>query len=352
MAFVFIEARNVRILEEVACTPHPRLNVVFGQNASGKSSLLEAIGFLSLGRSFRTAQADPVIRRGTDGLSVFGRYVEAGVEHRVGIERTRVGHRIKIDQNAGATVADLAHTVPLQAVTPDAHRLFFQDTQMRRQALAWSLFHVEPQFLPRWRAYTRLLKQRNAALRSGSAFSAWDRELAAAGEALSMLYAGHVTLLAPYFARFSENLAGLIPALQYERGWAAEGSLESVLAQDKGRDQQRGYTHAGPHRADVVLRLDGHAARVHASHGQQKLLLLAFRFAQAALLHELRHRPCVILIDDLPTDLDKGHRRDVVEALGQLEAQAFVTTTERELLPDTTGAAVFHVEQGRVAAVS
>lgn len=350
MAFVFLEARNVRILREVTCEPHGRLNLIFGRNASGKSSFLEAIGFLGLGRSFRTAQLEPVIRRGATSLSVFGRYVEGGVEHRVGVERSRGGRRIKVDQNTAATAAELAQTIPLQALGPDAQRIFFLEAQTRRQALAWSLFHVEPQFLPRWRAYSRLLKQRNAALRNGGNTAAWDHELGQAGEALGQLFRTHLTDLWPHVERQCEKLLGQIPKLEFDIGWS-DPRLEDNLRRDQQRDHDRGFTHAGPHRADLVISLDGYAARAQASHGQQKLLLLAFRFAQIELLKQTRGRSTVLLVDDLATDLDREHRAAVIRAALGLQSQCFVTATEAELLPQQEGRA-FHVEQGQLRVLS
>lgn len=351
MPFVFLEASNVRILRHVICEPHSQLNIISGANASGKSSFLEAISFLGLGRSFRTAQLEPIVRRGEKSLYVFGRYLENQVEHRVGIERGTTGRRIKVDQNSAATVADLAHTVPLQALGPDSQRVFFLEAMARRQTLAWGLFHVEPRFLSLWSVYTRLLKQRNAALRSGVGTNAWDHELSRAGEALTDMIRSHLDVLRPKFERECHRLLQQTPSLQYDQGWPADVELENAFHRDRNRDSERGFTHAGPQRADLLISLEGYAARAQASHGQQKLLLLAFRFAQLDLLRDRTGRGSVLLMDDLPTDLDRNRRGRVMERLSSLSAQCFVTTTEPELLGYDAGRS-FHVEQGELHPVT
>ncbi len=143
-----------------------RCNLISGANASGKTSLLEAIFFLGRGRSFRTARNETLIRKGADELLLTGRF-EAGESIRpVGVRYSREGFEARAAGNRIGSLAELATILPVQAIDPEVHRLVEEGPQERRRYLDWGVFHVEPRFVEQWRRYQRALKQRNAALRA------------------------------------------------------------------------------------------------------------------------------------------------------------------------------------------
>src|SRR5690606_32386393 len=130
-------------------------------NGSGKTSLLEAINLLGLGRSFRTHRAKPIIRNGEERLVVFGE-VELDRSARVGVEKTRHGEtNIKVDGRVVLSAAELATQLPLVAINSDSFDLIGGSGKVRRQLLDWVTFHVEPSFLRIWRNAQHCLKQRN-----------------------------------------------------------------------------------------------------------------------------------------------------------------------------------------------
>src|SRR6204780_1364138 len=159
--------------------------LISGPNASGKKSLLEAIYLLGRGRSFRTRRLDHLIRTGAERMIIFG---EAEVSERrvtLGVEGSAEGLRAKLGGERVASLAELASALPVQVIDPEVHRLIEEGPGRRRRLLDWGVFHVEPGFVGHWQRYQQVLRQRNAALRSGLAapvVSAWNGDLVRYGE--------------------------------------------------------------------------------------------------------------------------------------------------------------------------
>lgn len=143
----------------------PRFNFIYGSNGSGKSSLLEAIHFLSLGRSFRSALASRAIHYEAQQFNLFS-VVSGQVPTTLGLEKTRQGKtRIKIGNNIDS-ISELAKILPVQLVSPNSYHLLSGGPKARRQFIDWGVFHVEPHFFSIWQQFHQTLKQRNAALQS------------------------------------------------------------------------------------------------------------------------------------------------------------------------------------------
>src|SRR5690554_3324254 len=194
----------------------PRINVVCGANASGKTSLLEAIYCLGFGRSFRTHQIKHVIQDEKDAFTLFAKLRTVATKgtddsHRVGYRRFRGGEaHIKVDGEVERRFVNLARLVPVQLITPESVELITGGPKLRRQFMDWGLFHVEQSFFESWNIYVRLLKQRNALLRQGLHHrqdgAYWDQELARAGELVAEARLRYVngldTVLNEYCHRF------------------------------------------------------------------------------------------------------------------------------------------------------
>ena len=159
----------VRNLHPVTLHPSPRINIISGDNGSGKTSLLEAIHILGLARSFRSTRLQPVIQHGQDACTVFAEMILSnGTACAIGITRSKeADYQIRIDGQTVRSAAQLAETLPLQLINPDSFRLLEGAPKQRRQYLDWGVFHVEHQFLAVWQRKKKSLKQRNSLLRRG-----------------------------------------------------------------------------------------------------------------------------------------------------------------------------------------
>ncbi len=355
MALTLLEVNNLRILKHALLHPGDGLNVVIGPNGSGKTSLLEGIHMLGMGRSFRAGPAAHPIRRGEASLSVRGCWrTEHGGQVWLGVERGPEQRRIRVNGSACDSAGALAQVFPLQAVLPDTRYLFLHSARFRRGVFDWGLFHVEQTFYDAWIRYQRALRQRNAALRTGQSLSTlepWEQTLAKTGEHIERLRAGYLQPWGTLAAQYGEILMpGTELQLQRRRGWPETQSLADALYRDRERDCREGYTHAGIHRADLQVYLQAAPLRECASQGQQMLAVLALRLAQVELLMQTSGRRCLVMLDDVVNQLDRQRREALLARVAQLGVQTFVTTTEIDALEAThspTGR-VFHVEQGTV----
>jgi DNA replication and repair protein RecF len=203
------------------------------------------------------------------------------------------------------SLAQLAQAFPVQVIEPGIHKLIEEGSPRRRRWLDWAVFHVEPNFIASWQRYARALRQRNAALRTAPETArAWDGELVRYGEAVTAARLRLLDRLRPHWEGNVQQLADLAVELRYASGWSQDLSLEEALRESWTRDRNRGLSHAGPHRADVQVRIEGRAAREILSRGQQKLVATAMVMAQLKMLGEQTALVPTLLLDDPAAELD------------------------------------------------
>lgn len=344
---------NLRNLLEVSVKPSAQFNLFYGDNGSGKTSLLEAIHYLGLGRSFRTRLPNRLIHHDAQHLAIFG-LLHEDYPIPIGIQRHLNGDcQIRMAQTSIKSTLPITQVMPLQLLNPDSRQLFFGHSKVRRQFIDWGVFHVEPKFLRCWQQTQRILKQRNAALKSRSTknmISLWDQELVSVAGLLHDLRKLYLDQLSIVFTSLTQQLFTdqIALSLKYKPGWDVDTDLLSLLAQSLPRDLLLGYTQYGPHRADVQIRLDQTIpAQDILSQGQQKLVVYALYLAQGILLKQQTNKRCIYLLDDLPAELDATSQQRVASVLQQMDAQVFITGVDaaalQNLMPTATSK-MFHVK--------
>lgn len=358
MSVVRLEIANVRNLQSVALLPHPHLNLLTGANGSGKTSVLEALHLLGLGRSFRSGRARRLVNDAESACTVFAVFGDGG---QAGIRRGANGETdLKVDNSSQVTLAQLVHRLPLCLLDPESMDLLDAGSKPRRAQLDWGVFHVEHRFYPVWLRYQRALKQRNSLLRSGNIgrleFAVWHRELADSAVQLHSFREAYLTSWQPAWA---ELMKSFLPdqdlSLDYTPGWDLAMPLEVQLAESWEKDVERGHTQIGPHRADLRVKRGTAPADEVLSRGQKKLVVCALKLSQVALL-QATGQHCVLLVDDLASELDAQARQRLIDYLAVSGAQVFITSIEPEAVKpalEGTGNSfkMFHVEQGNVVEV-
>lgn len=355
MSVIELDVENVRNIQHAVVVPHPHVNVVLGANGSGKTSLLEAIYLLARGRSFRSHRIANVMRQGSQGLRVVGKICDNASESLViGFEYWQGKLSIRAAGQGVKQASVLAQHLRLLLITPQSALIIQKEPKQRRRLIDWGLFHVEHQFLSVYRRWQRALDQRNAALRSredDKALSLWDKSLIESAIELDNMRAAYVALLTPIWLRYAKSFTGLNPDLElvYRCGWEGDGqAYADILCAERKTDLQQGFTRAGPQRADIVLRMGGKNVAEFASGGQLKLLSISLYLAQLVLLQASAEKQCIVLVDDLPAELDDVHRHELLAMLVSLNSQLFITSSEAQFLGYVQGIEhkLFHVEQG------
>ncbi len=346
MTFKRIEIENLRCLAEVVWEPRGGLNVIVGANGAGKTSVLEAVALAATGRVLRTGGVRGACRKGASRLRVtvtHGSGMEGAV---VGYESGAEGKVWMMDGQVQRSAFAILRQMPVMVINPEAHYVALQDGVARRAATHWTLFHVEPLFLEIWRRYQRVLRQRNAALRQGTGlYRMFDQGLAQLGEALLGLWERLYGAIGPRVSDYTQALGVQgCGAVALRVPWSP-GSLEEALKRTQGTDERLGYTQMGAHRLDLKFFLEEEPLQTVGSHGQQKLVVSAWRLALAEYVARQGKTP-TLLVDDVAAELDTARRTAFYRVLQESGAQTIATATEEPGAP-VPATTVFHVEQGR-----
>jgi DNA replication and repair protein RecF len=361
MAIQRLTLQNFRNLEKVDLQPAAGLNLIYGENGSGKTSLLEAIYLLSLVRSFRSKKLKNLIAHSGNSFTVFAQLIDdEGHLLPLGIQRQQTSDETEIllRGQRPASIAELTAHLPVQLINPDAFRLLEGGPKERRQFLDWGAFHVEPRFIYAWQRFQRALKQRNSLLRHARIdplqLELWEKEIAATGEEVTLYRETYLKQLKPLFVRLLSRLSNIEGfRLHFLRGWDKNLALLDNLQASRQKDSEQGFTQTGPQRADLRVTLDGRSAIEVLSRGQQKLVVSALKLAQGELLASSGNKRCIYLIDDLPAELDQHHREVFCRVLEEQASQVFITSVDEAALQvawkDPEKILWFHVEQGQIS---
>ncbi|MBO6564173.1 MAG: DNA replication/repair protein RecF [Pseudomonadales bacterium] len=364
MSLNWLVANHFRNLTEIQVRPAPGLNVFYGQNGSGKTSLLEACYFLGVGRSFKDASADPVIERGHHQLLLRAGVRSGDREHQMGMTRDRDGTRsLRINGEKVLRASEMARVLPTLVLGPQTVDLLLGPPDQRRRFLNWGLFHVEQSepFTPLWDEANRCLRQRNELLRSARGsnkeIAAWSKQLAEASEKLHQRRQDYIQKFQPVYEATVAAISGMDDVqLSYFRGWKESESLYETYIQDIDIDKKRGFTQKGFQRADVRITVSGQAAAKVCSRGELKALVWSMVLSQGLLSQraqtDTERRETLYLVDDLASEFDEAHRQRVCEFLAATGQQILFTGVESEPLVEACGSktieGMFHVKHGQI----
>lgn len=350
MHIEWLQVRNVRNLCDVRIEPDAQANVICGANGSGKTALLEAIYLLGRCRSFRCAGVNSLIRRRQAQLQVCaGLRTTDSAFVVTGVERSRGALSIRYGNREIRKVSEQAAQVPIITFTPSSDGLITGGPKSRRRWLDWAMFHVEPNYVEIWRAYHRALKHRNSLLkrRASAQLGAWEKLMAEAATKLNRLRMSFLDELCGILVGETAQLEAPGISLKYQCGWPAETDLDLYLAECRDSDLETGVTRYGLHRSDLQFSSEGRSVAKFYSAGQIKLALAALLLAQALTFKSRAKRNPILLVDDLPAELDEDNCRRIVKRLSEYDGQVFMTTTGESSVMSGVRQKMFHVKQGR-----
>ncbi|MGB1220054.1 MAG: DNA replication/repair protein RecF [Alcanivoracaceae bacterium] len=358
-----LDLQTFRNYHAVSFRPDAQVTLVVGPNGAGKTSLVEALYVLATGRSFRTGRLEKVVENGADRAVLYAEVRDGdrpeSAMRRVGMARSRQKlEELKVDGERVRGLAEVARLLPVLVMHPGTVDLVEGGSGGRRRPLDWILFHVEHDFQGQWQAFSSALRQRNNLLKSGKVTPAelrvWDRQLAQS----SVRIDGLRRQVFPAFQdAFQNHLARLSPELDGVRmslhpGWELGADLAQALTERHGLDVRRGFTSVGAHRADVRLASDAGSVREVFSRGQKKVVAYALVLAQLSVFKALNSQTCIVLVDDLTSELDEAHCQRVLAGLLDTGSQVIITALNQGLPPGVadSGARVsmFHVEHGQL----
>ncbi len=351
MSISQLSLTDFRNLKSTTLAFHSTINLISGDNGSGKTSLLEAIHVLCHGSSFRSHHLKKAITHNKNSFLLFGRFED----YKAGISKTNNKLEIRIDSETIKKRSVLVNKTPINIINADSLELINGPPQKRRQYIDWSLFHVEQTYNEHWIKYRHALKQRNKLLKQKKdllLLDYWDEHLVQAAVILQQYrikYCDEIKRLLDY--DLSDLLSDIEISISYQKGWNDSLSLKEALVKDRERDTRAGFTHSGVHRDNLIILSNGLPATEVLSRGQLKRASLSLLLAALKLVKNNK-RKVILLIDDLQAELDRAAQNNVYKSLLSIDLQLFITSIDSHV-PEPLKAKdfkMFHVEHGMIKA--
>ena len=364
MRLLSLEVANYRNITKAELTPGRELTVICGNNGQGKTNLLEAIWLLTGGKSFRGGKDAELVRRGEPFAVLEASTQRAQQPEEAGSEEPDEPNHIRLtigtpdSPRPGRTAAvngappkrasSLAGSFPAVVFDPGHLSLVKGAPEGRRKFLDAALCQLYPGYLALYRRYVRALQQKNALLRHSATgrerpyaekaalLEVLNVELAQQGEAIQQRRRAYLERLAPLACSNYEELSHGAERLTLRYAAQFEpGGLARLLRQRQTEELRAGQSLCGPHREDLELLLDGQPAKVFASQGQQRSVVLSLKMAEAAAAASITGEHPVLLLDDVLSELDDGRKQYLLTRMR--EKQTFVTSCDDTAFLKTDG---------------
>lgn len=361
MYFKEIELHNFRNYEDQKIKFNDKVNIIIGNNAQGKTNLIEGLYIMSLGKSFRTSKDNEMIRFGTELARV--KTVSCRKDRDVTVEIGFIKNRksLKIDGIKMKKASDLLENVYTVVFSPDDLKIVKEEPEKRRRFIDRELCQLKPVYFDSISKYKKVLAQRNFLLKEDhpdmSMLDIWDEELCEYGARIMHERALFIKKLQDISRDIHNDLTDGKEKLdvEYESNVILSSDLKeqkesfkNVLAESREKDILRRNTGKGPHRDDIRIMIDGVDVRSFGSQGQQRSAALSLKLAEIKLIYDETGEKPVLLLDDVLSELDKVRQKQLINSFGDI--QIFITTTEitddlRESIPDHV---IFEVKKGIV----
>jgi DNA replication and repair protein RecF len=344
----WLELTSFRCYESLRFEASPGVNVLVGDNGAGKTTVLEAIGYLGLLRSFRGAADEALIAVGSEGAVVRGEFATVSGPARVEAEIPAGGRRrILFNGKRPKRNRDVLAQVPIVAFQPDDLDLVKRGPGLRRHYLDDLAAQLRPQAVADQQEFERALRQRNTLLRregrnaDRETLDVWDTRVSETGARVFLQRSRVLTDLDPHLGEAYRIVGGSGNLTwDYTSNWGATPNdplplvtehLFDAISARRERDLDQRATTAGPHRDDPALLLDGRPARSKASQGEQRTAALALRIGSLRVIAQQLHVQPLLLLDDVFSELDQQRAKGVLGVLD--EGQVFVTTARDDDIP-------------------
>jgi len=347
-----------RNIERLELNAHQRFNVLYGDNAQGKTNLLEAIHLLGSLKSFRAARNEELIRRGGDQARIDGHCrQENGVNRTLRLDISREGKHARLDDKGISRPDDYLKCLRPIVFAPEEVGLVKGGPHGRRRLIDRAVFMTRPVYLGELQEYERVLRQRNRLLKENGPsgeLQPWTEALARCGARVRKQRASYLQALAAGLDdchdRISQGREKATIRYRAEPGDEAELERELYADLEQQREQERRYgmTLCGPHRDDIQFLLDGRPLRTFGSQGQQRSFILALKTAQALDLEQRFDEAPLLLLDDLLGELDEKRQEFFFTFLRERRGQVFITATDAAALRrgGLTEGHYYRVDQG------
>ncbi len=354
-----LRVNNVRNIKSATLDFDPLLTIIIGENGSGKTSLLEALSFLSRGRSFRTNQVKHILNTDSQDLTVSAKLLNDALTVPIAIQRQRSGlFRAKVNGQLTSRLADLSRYLPYLVLYPSLYEEVSSSRSHRLKLLDWGLFHVEQSYFELWQSFNRVLKQRNQLLKmiqsrkaSEQDLTVWTDQLVSMSSKINAMRSNFILEINQFLLSNSLVKGNDTLELLFQSGWSKNTELSDTLSKNLKIDIQRGFTSVGCHKADFKFKLGEHWLFETGSRGQLKMAINSLYLALINAMEKAGSKQVLLGLDDVSAELDDEHQGLLFKAiLSQSNVQLVATSITEDSLPESISrynGTMFHVEHGQ-----
>ncbi|OQX87097.1 DNA replication/repair protein RecF [candidate division KSB1 bacterium 4484_87] len=360
-----LELTNFRNLHQQAIQFGEKKNFFIGNNAQGKTNLLEAIYLLCLTKSFRTNHDKEAISFSAEQYIIKGDFtLDNGNPQRIVLACShKEGKQLSLNRKRVNRVADFIGDLPIVISSPDEYEITIGPPPERRKFFDILISQLDRRYLHYLVEYLRIVKQKSAILQqwkqektsNAKIIDPWNERLAEIGA--QIIYRRHqftykLSLhLNQIYASLTQTREKLEisyqPNLKFQESDDIQKIFHDELNINLSKEIQRGVCLIGPHRDDFIFKVNDHELKKYGSRGQHKTVLIALALAEYDLIYSLKNEKPIILIDDLFSELDNEREKLILKKLTQT-GQVFLTGTEIQANTANEQAAFFFVEDGKV----
>lgn len=353
-----LSVKGWRNLADTQVEFSPEINVLFGDNAQGKTSLLESVWMFTGCRSFRSSRFSSLIKFGSDFARLELNFTGGGRAQSAAVAISGDERRLTLNKVENIPPTEFLGSFTAVAFTPGTLSLVKGEPEDRRRFTDTCICQVSREYSSALTVYKRCLRQRNRALKeafsdseAAQAAAPWNSILAGAGQTLTDKRREFMEKFSPEAGACYDGLSGgrekMEIAWHVRRPEGCGGDLAQILEYASAEDAARRTTCYGPHRDDLKILVDGRSAGAYGSQGQQRSCAVAMKLSEAGYLRDMTGETPVILLDDVLSELDSGRQEYILAALR--DRQIFITCCEPTQALRSCRGRVYSIEEGRIS---
>lgn len=353
-----IELHNFRNYEHLELSFDSSRNVFIGENAQGKTNLIEAVYLCAFARSFRTQNSANMIQIDHSRGSVSLDLVSEDIEKNISIVLDRTGKKmIKKDGKVIRKTAELLNNLVVMVFSPEDLRIIKDSPEKRRNFINKEISQLRPRYYEQLRMYSEALKQKNSMLKENlrtgnfdeNMLDIYDLQLAKYGSEIVRYRKNFIEMLSKRASEIQSGISGGKEelTLRYVSSMSEENAYEEILsARDK--DIYSGHSSIGPQRDDMEFYINGKDARKYGSQGQHRTIALSLKLAEISIARDVLGENPVLLLDDVLSELDEERQTYLFREIE--DVQLFITTTDvnSQILQKMSEGKIFHVKSGTI----
>ncbi len=346
-----IEIKGFRNIDNECLIPENNMNVICGDNAQGKTNIVEAIWMLSGAKSFRGAKDKELIKRENDFSLINADIFSGGIDKKISLE-IKEKRTAALNDKKLSSAAELSEHFSAIVFSPSDIALAAGAPAIRRRFLDTAICQIYPSYIELLKNYTRAVTQRNIILKDCYRDAAkrifledFENEIIKYGEKIYEYRKKYISLMLNFAPDIYNDLSGKKEIFEVEYIYSGGENIKAELKNNRTEDMLRGITSVGPHRDDILFKINGFSSREYSSQGQKRSIALAAKLSSAAILKQITGEQPIALLDDVMSELDKGRQNYILNHIDGW--QVFITCCEDSHFENLKKGKIFKIKDGR-----